>query len=181
MKIYTKTGDEGQTGLIGGARIDKDDPAVEAFGALDELNSAIGLVRARSSESPLDFLLERLQRLVFEVGAEVASPPDHVRSQEAALGTIVTDLERSMDIQESMLPELKNFVLPGGSELGARLHWARCMARRAERRIVALGKSKELRPELLVFLNRLSDWMFLAARTANHESGLPEPVWNKDT
>lgn len=180
MKIYTKTGDNGTTGLIGGSRVDKDDVTVEAFGALDELNSSIGLVRAKSSDWPLDFLLEKIQKLVFELGAEVASPPEHARAQQATLGTIVNDLERSMDIQTALLPELKNFVLPGGGELGARLHWARCMTRRAERRLVELGRSKEIRPELLVFLNRLSDWLFLAARTANHESGLPEPVWNKE-
>jgi len=181
LKIYTKTGDKGSTGLIGGARVGKDHIVIECVGALDELNSSIGLVCTLSSGLPMDFLLERVQSLVFEVGSEIASPEEHVRSQLAALGTIVGDLERSMDIQVSMLPELRNFVLPGGTELAGRLHFARCMARSAERRIVLYSKQTPVRPELLAFLNRLSDWLFVAARTANHEAGMPEPVWMKET
>ena len=180
MKIYTRTGDTGSTGLIGGARVDKDDDVVEAIGALDELNSAIGLVRNLTSDWPLEFLLERIQNIVFEVGAEVASPAEHIRAQRATLGNIVEVLERSMDVQTQMLPELKNFVLPGGSELASRLHWARCMARRAERQIVLFRRKVPVRAELMEFLNRLSDWLFIAARTANHEMGLPEPVWIKE-
>lgn len=180
MKIYTKTGDDGSTGVIGGARLTKDDLAIECFGALDELNSAIGHVRVVSGEWPLDLLLQRIQRLVFEVGSEVASPAEHKRSQAAVLGSIVTDLERSMDMQEAMLPKLSHFILPGGSELGSRLHLARVQCRRAERRIVALSKVQGLRHELLEFVNRLSDWLFMAARTANHEARVSETVWIKE-
>lgn len=180
MKIYTRTGDDGSTGLIGGSRVEKDAVVIEAVGTLDELNSSIGSVRTLTAEWPLEFLLERIQRIVFEVGSEIASPEEHARSQQATLGNIVEVLERSMDVQTKMLPELKNFILPGGTELASRIHWARCLARRAERQIVLLSRQVSVRSELLVFLNRLSDWLFIAARTANHDSGLPEPIWIKE-
>lgn len=180
MRIYTRTGDDGTTGLIGGGRVDKDDLAIEVFGALDELNCAVGLARVHGSGWPLDMLLERVQRLIFEVGSEIASPVGHKQSQTANLGTVVSDLERSIDLQVKMLPQLQHFVLPGGCELAARLHVARVLCRRAERRLVGLGKSKDVRPELIEFVNRLSDWLFVAARTANHEFGADEPVWIKE-
>lgn len=180
MKIYTRTGDDGSTGLIGGRRVQKDDATVEACGALDELNAAIGLVRTVSGGWPLDLLLGRVQGLIFEVGAELASEEGRPQACTAALGSIDEDLERSIDIQEAMLPKLTRFILPGGSEIGARLHFARTVCRAAERRTVALAKEKPVRSEILTFLNRLSDWMFVAARTANHEADRPEPVWTKE-
>lgn len=180
MKIYTRTGDDGTTGLIGGRRVDKDDLVVEACGALDELNAAIGLVRTVSGGWPLDLLLERVQGLVFEVGAETASEEGRPHACTAELVTIDQDLERSIDIQQSMLPKLTRFILPGGSEVGARLHFARTVCRAAERRMVALARQKPVRQEILTFLNRLSDWMFVAARTANHEAGRPEHEWQKE-
>lgn len=181
MKIYTRTGDEGTTGLIGGSRVSKSDAAIECFGSLDELNTVLGLVRSNAQGWMLDLLLERIQRVVFEIGSEVASPADHRMSQTASLGTIVEDLERSIDVQEALLPELTQFILPGGSELGSRLHLARVFCRRAERRMVALNEIQHVRPELLVFINRLSDWLFVAARTANHDAGRPEAVWTKES
>lgn len=180
MKIYTRTGDSGTTGLIGGKRVDKDDLRIEAVGALDDLNAHLGLARSAANESPLDFLLERLQKAVFEVGSELASPDEHARSQEANLQGVVPALERSIDSQTSMLPELKNFILPGGSEFACRLHVARCKVREAERRLVSLNKMDPVRAELLEFLNRLSDWMFVASRTANHDAGVTEPIWIKE-
>lgn len=180
MKIYTKTGDRGTTGLIGGRRVDKDDLRIEAVGALDELNAHLGFARSGAGGSPLDFLLERLQKAVFEVGAEVASPDEHARSHQADLDRVVTALERSIDSQTAMLPELRNFILPGGSEFSSRLHLARSSAREAERRLVSLNKQDPVRAELLEFLNRLSDWMFVAARTANLDAGVTEPIWTKE-
>lgn len=180
MNIYTKTGDSGTTGLIGGRRVPKDDVVIEMVGALDELNAAIGSVRTLTEDWPLEFLLEKSQRLVFEIGSEVASCSEGVEPRVAELRNIVENLERSIDLQTRMLPELKNFVLPGGCELAARLHWARCMARRAERQFVRFSREFKARNELLVFLNRLSDWLFVAARTANQDAGLDEPIWTKE-
>lgn len=180
MKIYTKTGDTGTTGLIGGERVSKHELAIECFGSLDELNSMLGHTRAAGQEWMLDILMDRIQRAVFEIGSEVASPQSHRQSQRAELGTIVADLERSIDVQEALLPKLANFVLPGGSELASRLHLSRVFCRRAERRLVALAADQSVRPELLSFLNRLSDWLFVAARTANHDAGRTETVWTKD-
>lgn len=180
MKIYTRTGDDGTTGLIGGSRVGKDDIRIEAVGALDDLNAQVGLARSVAGESPLDFLLERIQNAVFEIGSEIASPDGHARSQRAHLGNIVESLERSIDSQTLMLPELRNFVLPGGSEFASRLHVSRVRAREAERRVYALHRSSPVRTELMEFLNRLSDWMFVAARTANHDAGVTEPIWIKE-
>ena len=180
MKIYTRTGDDGTTGLIGGLRVEKDSPMIELVGALDELNTALGHVRVMTSDSPLDFLLTRLQAIVFEIGAEVSSPHEHRQSHTARLGSIVESLERSIDMQWQLLPDLKNFVLPGGCELASRLHWARCLCRRAERQIVLFARDSSVRPELLAVLNRLSDWLFVAARSANHDLGFDEPVWSKE-
>lgn len=180
MRIYTRTGDDGTTGLVGARRTSKDDAVIEAIGTIDELNSAIGFVRAISADSPLDFMLERLQNTLFEIGAEVASDGSSRQSHQAGLVDKVEALERSMDSQNKLLPELREFVLPGGSELAARLHLARTAARLAERRLVAYSRISPVRSELLAFLNRLSDWMFVAARTANNEACLPDVVWIKE-
>lgn len=180
MKIYTKTGDDGSTGLIGGERTSKSSERIECVGCLDELNSTIGFARVLTKESPFEFLLTKIQNVIFEVGAEMASPGNHARSHEANLGTIIDDLERSIDLQARILPELRFFVLPGGSELAARLHLARCSARVAERRLIGFSEQQPVRSELIIFLNRLSDWLFMCARSANHDSGTLEPIWSKE-
>lgn len=180
VKIYTKTGDDGTTGLIGGSRTSKDSRRIECIGRLDELNSAIGYVRVLTRELPFEFLLTRVQNVLFEIGSEVASPGEHARSQQATIGTIIEDLERSIDVQTRMLPELQNFILPGGCELSARLHLARCGTRAAERELIRFSQEEQVRPELLAFLNRLSDWLFVCARSANHDSGTIEPIWTKE-
>ncbi|MBS1721652.1 MAG: cob(I)yrinic acid a,c-diamide adenosyltransferase [Armatimonadetes bacterium] len=179
MKIYTKTGDDGTTGLIGGSRATKADPLIGCVGSLDELNAALGWLRVVTKEWPLDFFLARIQNLLFEVGAEIASPDGHKQSHKANLGTITEDLERSIDMQSKILPELKQFILPGGSEMAARVHLVRASCRRAERKVVSLSEARPVRAEILAFLNRLSDWLFIAARTANADSGYAEPVWTK--
>jgi cob(I)alamin adenosyltransferase len=179
LRIYTKTGDKGETGLIGGSRVSKSDPVIEAVGGLDELNSALGLARLYSAETEFDALLERAQRVVFEVGSEVACPPDGRFDVRAALGGVVEALEQSIDDQDARLPKLTQFILPGGGALAVHLHAARSTCRSAERRLVALGHERPIRGELIVFVNRLSDWLFTAARTANLNEGRAETVWYK--
>lgn len=180
MRIYTKTGDKGDTGLIGGSRVSKADPVIEAVGGLDELNSALGLARLYSGGSELDPLLERAQRVVFEVGSEVACPSDGRFDVRAFLGTIVEDLELSIDAQDERLPKLTQFILPGGGALAVHIHAARSACRSAERRLVALSEDRPVRNDLIVFVNRLSDWLFTAARTANLNEGKSETVWYKE-
>ena len=175
MKIYTKTGDDGSTGLLGGDRISKTSLRIEAIGEVDELNAAIGLVRA-ISEDPL---FESIQCSLFDLGSELAAPlggkfsipgPGEDRSRE---------LEASIDEMSQGLPELKNFILPGGCEEAARLHMARCICRRAERAVLALNENEVVSVESRVFLNRLSDWLFVAARAANARHGIEDVPWRK--
>ena len=179
MKIYTKTGDAGETGLFGGARVSKASLRVEAYGEVDELNSAVGWARVAASEPDLDALLNRIQSDLFEVGAELGSTED--RKQKSAMPLIeepqVEALERAIDKYEEGPPALTSFVLPGGSESAARFHRARCVCRRAERSLVALGAQESLRGELFRYVNRLSDLLFVLARYANHVAGVQDIPW----
>ena len=179
MKIYTKTGDTGDTGLFGGARVSKASPRVEAYGEVDELNSAVGWARVAVSTSELDALLNQIQNDLFEVGAELGSTDD--RKEKSAMPLIaepqVEALERAIDKYEEGPPALRSFVLPGGSEGAARFHVARCVCRRAERSLVALGAEENLRGELFRYLNRLSDLLFVLARYANHVAGVQDIPW----
>ncbi len=179
MKIYTKTGDGGETSLFGGGRVPKDDARVEAYGAVDELNAAIGLVRALGAGPDLDAELGRIQSELFAVGAELATP--HESRAHASLPPVdaawAEALERRMDRWDEELPALTAFVLPGGSPAGAALHVARTTCRRAERRVVALSHHVRVEPAVVVYLNRLSDFLFEAARAANLRAGVPETLW----
>ena len=179
MKIYTKTGDTGDTGLFGGARVSKASPRVDAYGEVDELNSAVGWARVAVSNPDLDALLNQIQNDLFEVGAELASTDD--RKKKSAMPLItepqVEALERAIDDYEEGPPALTSFVLPGGSEGAARFHLARCVCRRAERSLVALGSQETLRGELFRYLNRLSDLLFVLARYANHRAGVEDIPW----
>ncbi len=179
MKIYTKTGDAGDTGLFGGPRVPKDDARVEAYGEIDELNALLGLVRASGADRDLDALLGEVQERLFTMGAELATPPG--ARARAALPTFdpawTARLEAAIDGLEAELPPLRNFVLPGGTPLAAWLHAARAVCRRAERRVVALHRHEPVAPALLTFLNRLSDLLFVAARIANHRARAQEAVW----
>jgi cob(I)alamin adenosyltransferase len=171
VKIYTRTGDRGETSLFGGARVPKDDPRIEAYGTVDELNSFIGAARASWPSSPLDALLARIQSDLFDIGARLAAPgSDRFRGADAAR---IPELEQSIDAMESELPPLRNFILPGGCAAAAQLHVARTVCRRAERLVVALGEEPSV-----VYLNRLSDWLFVAARYANLKFGVDDVVWN---
>lgn len=179
MKIYTRTGDKGDTGLFGGARVPKDDARVEAYGTVDEANAAIGVARAHSIAPFVQGVLDALQADLFTIGAELATVPGH----EARLGIAlisdadVTRLEQTIDAAEEPLPPLKHFILPGGPPDVATLHLARTVARRAERRVLTLSQREPVRGAVLVYLNRLADLLFVLARRAQHENGGTDVPW----
>ena len=179
VKIYTRTGDEGDTGLFDGTRVPKSDPRVAAYGDVDELNAWLGLVRASTDDDGLRTMLEQIQRDLFGVGSRLADPARRIA--ERVTKAVVTSedvarLEAWIDRLDSELPPLRRFILAGGSPTGAALHVARTVCRRAERAMVALG-GDALEPELLVYINRLSDLLFVMARAANRRSGAPELEW----
>ncbi|MCS7172875.1 MAG: cob(I)yrinic acid a,c-diamide adenosyltransferase [Armatimonadetes bacterium] len=177
MRIYTRTGDRGQTALWGGERVWKDHPRVEAYGTVDELCSVLGIVRRLLPGGELPEWFGRIQDTLYGIAAELAAPrPEEGRTPRLA-GEFVEELERWIDRMSADLPPLRSFVLPGGTEAGAWLHLARAVARRAERRVVALARQEPLNPEILRYLNRLSDLLFVAARWVNLRAGVPERPW----
>ncbi|MEC9466135.1 MAG: cob(I)yrinic acid a,c-diamide adenosyltransferase [Myxococcota bacterium] len=178
MRIYTKTGDQGQTGLVGGDRVAKDDIRVEAYGEVDELNGAVGLARADCQDKDLDSTLGFVQQVLFELGAELATPPEKRKRSSGIVASDIARLEKVMDAADDELEPLKTFIMPGGNRLAAHLHLARSICRRAERRAVQLKRNDAaLAEEPLIFLNRLSDCLFIMARLACHRSGDPEVLW----
>jgi len=180
MKIYTKTGDRGDTALYGGERVPKDDPRIDAYGSVDELNSVLGLVRTDEVPEAVDRVVGVLQEQLFIVGADLATPPGKqtaVKVPRIAAGHTAL-LEKFIDESEEALPALKNFILPGGSTASARLHFARGVCRRAERLTVHAARSHSINPEVIVFLNRLSDLLFVLARRINYENGHPDVPWS---
>jgi cob(I)alamin adenosyltransferase len=181
MKIYTKTGDTGDTALFGGGRVHKDHPRTTAYGEVDELNSTIGLVRATAPAEFFDDLLQAIQRDLFAIGGRLATPrPEKVaKSMEKAVlpPERTASLEQIMDDAERELPPLQAFVLPGGTAKAAALHLARTVCRRAERSVVHLAREDEVPAEILAYLNRLSDLLFTLARLANHRAGSPDLTW----
>lgn len=183
MKIYTKTGDSGETGLFGGARVDKDDTRVDAYGTVDETNAAIGCARATGLPAELDALLGAIQDDLFTLGAELACVPGHEERMKLALcsAAAIGRLEAAIDSSESALPALTAFILPGGTAGAAALHAARTTCRRAERRVVTLRRASKVRDEVVIYLNRLSDLLFVLARRTNHEAGVADVPWNKPT
>jgi cob(I)alamin adenosyltransferase len=181
VRIYTRTGDEGDTGLFGGGRVPKDDPRVEAYGAVDELNAFIGMARSIELMPRIDEILAPVQRDLFGLGAILATP-DLDKMQEQLAKTRIDDarisqLERAIDAGEDELEPLKAFILPGGTPKAAALHVARTVCRRAERRVVHLQQTVELPPLVTVYLNRLSDLLFVLARVANRRAGAGEVTW----
>ncbi len=180
MKIYTKTGDAGETGLFGGPRVRKSDPRVEASGELDELNAALGAVRAIVEDPEIEAQLAKVQEELFCVGAELATP--HGAKARAAIPPVdpawTARLEAAIDVWDGELPALSKFVLPGGTRSAAALHVARTVCRRAERHVVSLAAGAEVDPVVLAYLNRLSDFLFVAARVANHRARKEEPLWD---
>ncbi len=180
MKIYTKRGDGGETDLFGGPRVGKDDLRVEAYGAVDELNSVLGMAGAASGEDDLTELVQEIQGTLFDLGAYLASP-DGERRKKSQIpeprSEDVEQLEGWIDRFEEELSPLRRFILPGGTAAAAAFHFGRTVCRRAERRAVTLHHSQPLDPLALRFLNRLSDLLFVLARVENHRAGHADVEW----
>jgi cob(I)alamin adenosyltransferase len=183
MKIYTKTGDDGSTGLFGGGRVPKHDARVEAYGTVDELNSILGLAIADCDQEDIGKLLRTQQPELLALGAVLAD--GKATGAPKANDALLAAMEKQMDALEGKLPELTNFILPGGTKLAAHLHHARTVCRRAER---CVSRIRAEQPKLaqrimpgLVYLNRLSDWLFMLARYANLKAGLADVLWNPET
>jgi cob(I)alamin adenosyltransferase len=179
VKIYTRTGDGGETGLYDGRRVRKSDARVAAYGEIDELNAAVGAALTDSADPDLAEMLPAIQRDLFAIGGRLADPGRQIAERVRKVtmgGEEVARLEGWIDRLESELPPLRRFILPGGSRAGAALHLARAVCRRAERRIVELGPD-EVDPDVLAYINRLSDFLFVAARAVNRRAGAPELEW----
>ena len=186
MKLYTKTGDKGETGLFGGKRVRKDNPKVEAYGTIDETNAAIGMARSyihegcsgsREALTYIDSALEAVQNKLFAIGAQLSGSDDPAY---AVRDSDVEFLEKCIDHIDETVPPIRNFILPFGTDLSAKLHFARTVSRRAERMIVQLATSENVDPNLLIYSNRLSDFLFSLARYANKAQDVPDSLWKKE-
>jgi cob(I)alamin adenosyltransferase len=185
-RVYTRTGDSGETGLAGGQRVPKDGPRIEAYGTVDELNSQLGLARVTAAEisaqeprmAVLVAVMLRVQHELFNLGSILATMPEDVHPKQARVTDAeVAQLELEMDRMNEDLPPLRSFVLPGGSRLNAELHVVRTVCRRAERRVVALGRIESVPTEAIRYLNRLSDALFVWSRWTSHITATPETLW----
>jgi cob(I)alamin adenosyltransferase len=179
VKIYTKTGDSGETSLFDNSRVSKADSRVDAYGEVDELNASLGAARAAGLDDDLAGMIEAIQRELFAVGARLADPSQRIAGRVTKAAVQESDVERleqTIDRLEQQLQPLRRFILPGGSASGALLHLSRTVCRRAERRVVALGP-EHVDAIVLVYLNRLSDLLFVMARVANHRAGIAEIEW----
>jgi cob(I)alamin adenosyltransferase len=178
MKIYTTTGDQGETSLFGGRRVPKDALRIEAYGTVDELNSALGVARAWKPAKEIDQILASLQNDLFVLGADLATPAE---KQDGIVERIqqehITRFEQVIDWIDARLKPLSSFIIPGGSHVAAQLHLARTICRRAERSVVKLSREEHIEPHCIVFLNRVSDLLFVLARFANHVEGVEETPW----
>ena len=181
MKIYTRTGDRGDTGLFGGGRVPKTHPRVEAYGDVDELNATLGFARAVEVIPRVDEVIVPLQRDLFAIGALLATPDREKMKSHLEKARIddrrISELESAIDDADRELEPLKSFILPGGTPKAAALHVARTVCRRAERRVIALGSDEEIPAIVVVYLNRLSDLLFTLARLANRRAGAGEVTW----
>jgi cob(I)alamin adenosyltransferase len=181
FKIYTRTGDKGDTGLFGGGRVGKDHPRVEAYGDVDELNAALGLARAIELMPRIDDVLLPVQRDLFAIGALLATPDRDRMAEQLTKARIdderIAQLERAIDEGETELPPLTSFILPGGTPKASALHVARTVCRRAERRVITLRNAEDIPDLVLIYLNRLSDLLFTLARVANKRAGADEVAW----
>lgn len=182
MKIYTKTGDAGETGIFGGPRVAKDDQRIEAYGAIDELNAALGVVRSATPPAMIDEVLGRLQHELFVVGAQLATPKPEEKGVPLIGRQHIELAEQDIDHLEDRLPPLKEFILPGGTTVAAQIHLARTVCRRAERQVVSFARNspESVTPTLLAYLNRLGDLLFVLARATNQHAGRPETAWKKE-
>lgn len=180
MKIYTKTGDKGETGLFGSGRVSKDSLRIEAYGTVDELNSFIGLAAIEAKEDLVREQLLRIQNLLFVVGGDLAAPGESERFQIPRIQEAdYLEIEKFIDEVSEKLEELKYFILPGGTKSAALLHVARTVCRRAERRVVALKKGEEINENIVIFLNRISDLLFVLARYENKSAKVADIKWEK--
>lgn len=181
-RIYTRTGDAGQTGLFGGDRVSKAHPRVEAYGAVDELNAQLGLAACSIYESSLLDRIRLLQSDLFTIGAHLATPADESSKSRSHLPDLPlsrdAEIESWIDEVEATLEPLRSFILPGGSPAAAALHVCRTVCRRAERRVVALAATESVDPTIVVLLNRVSDFLFVAARAMNSEAGVADTHWD---
>jgi cob(I)alamin adenosyltransferase len=182
MKIYTRTGDDGTTGLIGGSRVKKHNIRLESYGTIDELNSYIGLIRSMLTDKQTDNILEIVQNKLFVIGANLATDEsiEMIRKQLPCKKSDIELLENEMDKMNANLPELRNFILPGGSQAASFCHVARTVCRRAERRIVELSEKAEVDANLIKFVNRLSDYLFVLSRKVNLDQKAPEILWSPE-
>lgn len=184
MKIYTRSGDEGETGLFGGGRVLKSHLRVAAYGAVDELNAALGMAVAVVADGEIGSAISRVQQDLFSLGASLATPGAEDGSAKPATPPLplarIRDMEGWIDAAADETPPLKNFILPGGGQGAATLHLARTICRRAEREVVALGQEEAVDPGVIRYLNRLSDLLFAFARLENHRGGVPDVLWQKD-
>ena len=179
MKIYTKSGDQGLTSLIGGTRVPKHDLRIESYGTVDELNSYIGMIRDYEIDPAYKHILGEIQDRLFTVGASLASDPEKSKMKIPDLHLSDIDLlEKEIDRMNEVLPELKHFVLPGGSQVVSFCHIARCVCRRAERIVVHLKSTSFVEEKVIIYLNRLSDYLFVLARKLCFDLNIPENQWN---
>jgi len=180
MKIYTKQGDKGETGLFGGDRVSKSSLRIEAYGTIDELNSFIGLTITELLNTEVKKLLQGLQSQLFIVGSDLAAP-DNEKTRKYNIPRVscafTLEAEKAIDYFEGMLEELKNFILPGGTKSASLLHVCRTICRRAERRTVQLNSVEEINGNIIIFLNRLSDLLFVLSRVENAEANFPDVIW----
>ncbi len=177
MKIYTRTGDKGETSLFSGQRVSKNHLRVETYGTVDEMNSVLGAACASKPHAETASHLAKLQNFCFQLGADLATPLDSPQKLVRVTGADVAWLEREMDDMDKDLSPLKNFILPGGTPAAAHIHIARSVCRRAERLAVALAVEETINPESVVYLNRLSDFLFTLARLENLRQGVPDTIW----
>ncbi len=178
MKIYTRTGDDGTTSLFAGGRVKKDDARVESYGTIDELNSILGIVRAISNDEKINGIIQEIQNYLFHLGADLATPYEVENLKIRRISREdVEKIERWIDEIDLQLEPLKNFILPGGTLVASFLHFARTVCRRAERRIVYLSEREKINTQIIPFVNRLSDLLFVLARYANKIENVPDIKW----
>lgn len=178
MKIYTRTGDKGDTSLFGGQRVPKDALRIEAYGNVDELNSVIGMIRSENSNAEIDRILADVQNRLFDVGADLATPRTITKDKVTRIeARHALQLEKAIDQLEVQLKPLRSFILPGGLPVAAKLHFARTVCRRAERSVIRLSRNEDIGEGITIYLNRLSDLLFVIARYANHVANVAETKW----
>ena len=177
MKIYTRTGDDGTTSLFGGKRLPKYALRIESYGTVDELNACLGLLMTELNDPALNSFLQSIQSRLFDIGSNLAAEPGKDLNLPNLDESLITELEHEMDKLNNELPELRHFVLPGGTKTNAYAHLCRTVCRRAERRVVALAEEEEVKANVIKYLNRLSDYFFVLSRWLSHEAGAEEIKW----